>query len=263
MTYNSLSTASPDSREMQANPNNSQVLFKTFEGKLLLLLPRETGNGDSEAIAAASWPEIWQQLKLRLNAGETFWEANTEVELVAFDRLLDTRQLQEIAKALSEAQLQLKLINTSRRQTAVAAATVGYSVQQGSAAIGQESNSQEKGKALAEPLYLKTTVRSGIEIRHPGTVVIWGDLNPGGSVVARGDIVVWGRLRGVVHAGVDGNIKSAIAALQMEPTLIKIANLVARGPEKPPAKFYPEVAYVTNKGIRIARASEWGRRAGG
>ena len=160
MTYNSLSTASPDSREMQANPNNSQVLFKTFEGKLLLLLPRETGKGDSEAIAAASWPEIWQQLKLRLNAGETFWEANTEVELVAFDRLLDTRQLQEIAKALSEAQLQLKLINTSRRQTAVAAATVGYSVQQGSAAIGQESNSQEKGKALAEPLYLKTDRKS-------------------------------------------------------------------------------------------------------
>jgi septum site-determining protein MinC len=44
----------------------------------------------------------------------------------------------------------------------------------------------------------------------------------------------------------------------MEPALIRIANLVARGPEKPPAKFYPEVAYITNKGIRIARASDRG-----
>jgi septum site-determining protein MinC len=83
-------------------------------------------------------------------------------------------------------------------------------------------------------------------------------LNPGGSVIARGDILVWGRLRGVVHAGSEGNLKSVILALQMEPALIRIANLVARGPEKPPAKFYPEVAYITNKGIRIARASDRG-----
>lgn len=259
MAYNPLSMASPDSgTEIQINPNNLQVRFKREEGRLLLLLPPEIGNPESETIASASWQEIWQQLKLRLNAGERFWEANTEVELMAFDRLLDTRQLQEIAEALAEAQLQLKSIYTSRRQTAVAAATVGYSVQQGSAEIGQESNSQEKGKVLAEPLYLKTTVRSGVEIRHPGTVVILGDLNPGGSVIARGDILVWGRLRGVVHAGAEGNLKSVILALQMEPALIRIANLVARGPEKPPAKFYPEVAYITNKGIRIARAGDRG-----
>lgn len=254
MAYNPSDNASPNSvTEIQINPNNLQVRLKSEEGRLLLLLPPETGNTDSETIPAASWPEIWQQLKLRLNAGESFWEANTEVELVAFDRLLDARQLQEIAEALAEAQLQLKLINTSRRQTAVAAATLGYSVQQGSAAIGHESSSKEKGKVLAEPLYLKTTVRSGVEIRHPGTVVILGDLNPGSSVIARGDILVWGRLRGVVRAGADGNLKSAIVALQMEPALIRIANLVARGPEKPPAQFYPEVAYITNKGIRIAR----------
>lgn len=260
MAYDRSHSPSPNTgTEIQVNPNNLQVRFKTEEGRLLLLLPPEIGNTDSETRPVASWQEIWQQLKLRLNAGESFWEANTEVELMAFDRLLDSRQLQEIAEALTEAQLQLKLVNTSRRQTAVAAATVGYSVQQGSAAIGPESNSEEKGKVLAEPLYLRTTVRSGIEIRHPGTVVILGDLNPGGSVIARGDILVWGRLRGVVHAGAQGNLKSAILALQMEPALIRIANLVARGPEKPPAKFYPEVAYVTNKGIRIARASDWGR----
>ena len=243
---------------LEINPYQ-QVRFQREDGRLLLLLPPEKSGNESEAPTAATWPEIWQQFKLRLDSGERFWEPNTEVELMAFDRLLDTRQLQEVAEALGEVQLQLKLIHTSRRQTAVAAATGGYSVQQNSISTSSDLASTEKAKPLVEPLYLKTTVRSGVEIRHPGTVVILGDLNPGGSVIAEGDILVWGRLRGVVHAGAGGNLKSAIAALQMEPTMIRIASLVARGPEKPPAKFYPEVAYVTNKEIRIARFADWMR----
>jgi septum site-determining protein MinC len=71
---------------------------------------------------------MWQELKIRLNAGERFWQTNAEVDLMAGDRLLDVRQLQAIANALSEVDLQLKRVYTNRRQTAVAAATVGYSV---------------------------------------------------------------------------------------------------------------------------------------
>jgi septum site-determining protein MinC len=101
------------------------------------------------------------------------------------------------------------------------------------------------------------TIRSGVEIRHPGTVIILGDVNPGGSVVAQGDILVWGRLRGVVHAGASGNAQSVIMTLQMEPMLIRIAEYVARGPENQPTQFYPEVAYVTRQGIRISRSSDF------
>jgi septum site-determining protein MinC len=48
-------------------------------------------------------------------------------------------------------------------------------------------------------------------------------------------------------------------ALQMEPTQLRIADAVARAPETPPAQFYPEVAYVTPQGIRIARATDFSR----
>jgi septum site-determining protein MinC len=58
---------------------------------------------------------------------------------------------------------------------------------------------------MAEPLYLQLTVRSGVEIRHPGTIVILGDFKSGRAVIAEGDIFVWGRLRGVAHAGARGN----------------------------------------------------------
>ncbi|MEB3341948.1 septum site-determining protein MinC [Okeania sp.] len=254
----STSTTSTSEPEKQID-TNLQVRFKTEEGKLLLLLPPESNNGEIENPTPMTWTEIWQQLKQRLIAGEKFWQPKTEVELIAFDRLLDTRQLQEIAEALQEEKLQLEKVHTSRRQTAVAAATVGYSVEQKSISTSLNQNSPEKVQPLAEPLYLEMTVRSGVEIRHPGTVIVVGDLNPGGSVIADGDILVWGRLRGVVHAGARGNSKSVIMTLQMEPALIRIAEQVARGPEKPPVQFYPEVAYVVDQSIRISRARDFAR----
>jgi septum site-determining protein MinC len=225
----------------------------------LLLLPPETEVVGSAVSNSIAWSDLWQQLRHRLDAGERFWQPQTAVYLIARDRLLDGRQLQAIADALAEAQLQIKRVYTSRRQTAVAAATAGYSVEQQSPVAHLNQPAAEAEQALAEPLYLQTTVRSGVEVRHPGTVVILGDLNPGGAVVAEGDILVWGRLRGVAHAGSKGNAQCLIMALQMEPTQIRIADFVARGPETAPLRYYPEVAYVTPEGIRITRTTDFSK----
>jgi septum site-determining protein MinC len=235
-----------------------QVRFRSEGGKLLLLLPPE--GDDHQSNTSFHWTEVWQQLKQRLDAGERFWQPETTVHLIARDRLLDGRQLQTIADALTEAQLQLKRVYTSRRQTAVAAATAGYSVEQQASISHLNQPSPEATSGMAEPLYLETTLRSGADIHHSGTVVILGDVNAGSAVVAEGDILVWGRLRGVAHAGSKGNTRCLIMAVQMEPTQLRIADFVARPPETPPAQYHPEVAYVTPQGaIRIARAADFHR----
>lgn len=229
-----------------------QVHLKAESGKLLLMLPPQTEQKEAPAV----WSDLWLQLKQRLSGGEKFWEPNTAVHLIAESWLLDGRQLQEIAEALAESKLELKLVQTNRRQTAVAAATAGYSVEQESAIayINQNQVTPTKpGQPFLEPLYLETTLRSGVEIRHPGTVIVLGDVNPGSSIIADGDIIVWGRLRGFVHAGARGKRECLIMALQMEPTQLRIADSVARAPENPPVQFSPEVAYVTEEGIRIAK----------
>jgi septum site-determining protein MinC len=231
---------------------NQQVRLKSEGGRLLLLLPPET----EASSTALSWTDLWQQLKQRLSAGERFWQPNTAVHLIARDRLLDVRQLQSIEEALTEFQLQLKRVYTSRRQTAVAAVTNGYSVEQHTP-VAHLNQPAETGQALADPLYIQSTVRSGMEIRHPGTVVILGDVNPGSSIIADGDVMVWGNLRGVAQAGASGNTRCVIVALRMEPTQLRIADLVARAPEKPPTQYHPEVAYVTSEGIRIAKVVDF------
>ncbi len=214
-------------------------------GVIKLVLPTM-----AETPSGTSWVVIWEQLQQRLKGAKRFWQPLTPVQLYAQDRLLDARQLQVIADALGAVQLRLQNIHTSRRQTAVAAATAGYSVQQ------QEPEHLTATKPpLAEPLYLQMTIRSGVEIRHPGTVVIMGDVNPGGEVIAAGDIIIWGRLRGIAHAGSQGNSNCLIMALQMHPTQLRIAGYVARSPEQQPLQPEPEVAYVMmSEGIRITRA---------
>lgn len=237
----------------EENPD-FQVRFRSEGGRLLLLLPAETELPNS----TTTWADLFQQLNQRLNAGERFWQANTPVHLIARDRLLDVRQLQTIADVLTDAQLQLKRVYTSRRQTAVAAATAGLSVEQ-HPPVTHLNQPTEIGQALADPLYIQTTVRSGMEIRHPGTIVVLGDVNPGSTLIADGDVLVWGILRGVVQAGAAGNERCLILALRMEPTQIRIANFVARPPDTPPAQYQPEIAYVASEGIRIAGAIDFAK----
>ncbi|PHM09575.1 septum site-determining protein MinC [Nostoc sp. 'Peltigera malacea cyanobiont' DB3992] len=235
--------------------DNSQVQLKSKEGRLLLILPSESQVSASEL----TWSDIWQQIRQRLSAGDRFRVSNTPVHLMAQDRLVDTRQLQELAEALIEVQLRLISVSTSRRQTAIAAVTSGYSVEQLQPVTSLSTEPTATAIPQEDALYLEMTVRSGVEIRHPGTVILLGDLNPGGIVIADGDIIIWGRLRGIAHAGAGGNSECLIMALQMEPTQLRIADAVARAPEKPPMQFSPEVAHITPQGIRIARATDFSR----
>jgi septum site-determining protein MinC len=228
-----------------------QIRLKQENGIVKLILPTEAQT------PPGNWTHLWEQLQQRLQGGRRFWQPLSTVHLIAQDRLLDARQLQAIADALNEIQLELQLVATSRRQTAVAAATAGYSVSQqpiSTPLIAEEGEPNPGG--IAEPLYLQMTVRSGMDIRHQGSVIIMGDVNPGGEVFAAGDIIIWGRLRGMAHAGCLGNPQCLIVALYMEPTQLRIAEYVARAPENPPPEFEPEMAYVTPEGIRIARAMD-------
>lgn len=245
--------------EQGTGDHSLQVHFKTERDCLTLHIPPPTDT-------VMDWPELWQQLQQRLDAGKRFWNTSTPVNVVVGDRLIDQRQLQQLAAALSAVNLQLQCLHTSRRQTAIAAVTAGYSVEQQAPIMPLSQSSlaryrkPQSEQSVVEPLYLQTTLRSGNEVRHPGTVVVLGDLNPGSAVIADGDIMVWGRLRGMAHAGAGGNRQCQIMALQMEPTQLRVADLVARAPENPPAYFYPEVAYIEDDRIQIARATDFSKK---
>ena len=236
---------------------NLQVRIKTEKGNLCIYLPSEIKKEGS--IVSYAWSEIIQQIQQRLSGDSRSWDPNTPVRILANDRLLDTTQIQELADILLQANLRLKRFYTKRRQTAVAVVTCGFSVEQQTAqqALMTETTTNP---LVADPMYVQMTLRSGTEIRHDGSVIVMGDMNPGSVVIADGDILVWGKLRGIVHAGAGGNAGSIVMAIQMQPSQIRIADFVARGPSNVPAQFFPEVAYVTPQGkISITQAQNFTR----
>ncbi len=93
--------------------------------------------------------------------------------------------------------------------------------------------------------FIRSTIRSGTRIQYDGNVVVLGDVNPGGEIVATGNVVVLGTLRGMVHAGSDGNREAFIYALSLKPTQIRIAEAIARMPEETDdCKLCPELATI-------------------
>ncbi len=96
------------------------------------------------------------------------------------------------------------------------------------------------------------TLRSGQSIHFDGNVVIVGDINPGGEVVATGNVVVMGYLRGVVHAGAGGNEKAAVYAFRMRPTQLRIANHITRAPDGDDSgPIVPEIARIKDGTVVI------------
>ncbi|MHC1742371.1 MAG: septum site-determining protein MinC [Syntrophobacteraceae bacterium] len=74
---------------------------------------------------------------------------------------------------------------------------------------------------------VRNTCRSGMRIESPGDCVVLGDVNPGAEILAVGDVIVFGNLRGIAHAGALGDRSAKIWALSIEPSQIRIADLVA------------------------------------
>jgi len=120
----------------------------------------------------------------------------------------------------------------------------------------QKSRSVAKGTALepenCAPIIVRNTCRSGVRIVSPSDCVVLGDVNPGAEIIAEGDVVVFGALRGLAHAGAAGEQTARIWALSIEPNQIRIADLVAvppRGAKPAPARF--EVAEIQNGVIQV------------
>lgn len=101
--------------------------------------------------------------------------------------------------------------------------------------------------------FVRSTIRSGTRIEYDGSVVILGDVNPGGEIVASGNVIVLGILRGMVHAGVQGNREAFIYAINLKPTQIRIAEAIARMPEGEEREnaIQPELAKIKDGIIEV------------
>lgn len=101
--------------------------------------------------------------------------------------------------------------------------------------------------------FVTSTIRSGQVVEFDGNVVIIGDVNPGGEISAKGNIIVLGTLRGLANAGSDGNEDAIVAAFRLNPSQLRIASLITRKPDEEDSHSpkSPEIARIYDKAIII------------
>ncbi|MDF2927304.1 MAG: septum formation inhibitor [Paenibacillaceae bacterium] len=116
-----------------------------------------------------------------------------------------------------------------------------------------ESDEPKAADNKEAPLQLvKNIIRSGQILHIDGNLMLMGDVNPGGMVTATGDIYIMGSLRGMAHAGCEGNDKAVIAASHMKPTQLRIAQVISRPPDEwGIGDTYMEFAYINNGVMEI------------
>jgi septum site-determining protein MinC len=206
-------------------------------------------------IGKGSWSEILASLDDRLQQSASFFRnARVAVDLGA--RMTTEAELAPLLDLLKTHGLMLGAVRTSNERTFQAALALGLT--------STLESTEGAPVADAAPATTNTTVgayfvyrgylRSGHRLQRKESILVIGDVNPGAEVSSEGDVLVWGRLRGVVHAGSQGNQRAIVAALDLEPTQLRIANVMTIGPDPRPGQpgkwFWRRSA---NKRAEIAR----------
>lgn len=230
---------------------SGEIAVKGWRNGLLLVLPSE-----------GAWSEVVSGLEEKLEEAKTktFWQgAQTTLDLG--DRPVSEPELEAlIGRLKGDYGLVPMAIVSSYAPTRDGASKIGLTPHEKLPAPEKLEKTEKPEKADTpqfppnNALYLRTTVRSGQRLQHDGHLVISGDVNAGAEVIAAGDIVVFGTLRGVAHAGSHGDESARIIATNLRPTQIRIAGLIARSPDDgaPPLSKSPEIASIKDGEIHIS-----------
>lgn len=201
----------------------------TREG-LLLSLP-----GDARAIPA---PDVATALAAHLEAAEAFF-GGAEIIVDLGERQVSEEEVAIYREILEDRGVVVRGFTASSPQGRELLRKQGYHPlhivpveRQPSPpqAVAPQQANTAPNPDLGEALYLRRTLRSGARVRHHGHLVIIGDVNPGAEVAASGDIIVWGVVRGTVHAGALGDDGAIICALGLTPTQLRIGSHYALPP---------------------------------
>ncbi len=181
------------------------------------------------------------QLKDKLAASKDFF-SGTAVNLVFTGREFSDNEKQHVIDCIS-------------RQISLGNVDFSISIEK------EEENMAETIYETADKIYgteegmakfFRGTVRNGQRIDYQGNIIIMGDVNPGAEIIAGGNIIVLGNLRGMAHAGATGDMNAVVIALCLQPTQLRIGNIITRSPENEIEKpHYPEIAYINGDNLFI------------
>ncbi|MEW6405618.1 MAG: septum site-determining protein MinC [Chloroflexota bacterium] len=198
------------------------------------------------SLADAAWEDQRKALLAQIDERPAFFQG-ARLAMDVGTQILKVNDLVELRDQLSERNVSLWAVVSESPTTENTAQLLGLATR-----ISKPRPEEKRQFSIPEPtdesaLFINKTLRSGVRIEYSGHVVILGDVNAGAEVVAEGNVIVWGRVRGMIHAGSKGNRDAVICALDLSATQLRIAGEVSAvlKPQKSPR---PEVASINSEG---------------
>ncbi len=222
-------------------------MFVFMEGTVLTL--KGTQQGIRLRPLSDSWNEVLQELGHALQDAEAFFRGG-RVILDMGKQALSRENLISLCHILDQYDMELWAVLSENEETVHTARSLGLRTR----LPGEGSTREQPPASLPEAnaMLVQRTLRSGQSLQYPGHLILIGDVNPGAEIIAGGHIIVWGKLRGVAHAGAFGDEEAFICALELAPAQLRIAGHIGRPPEGRRRKSLPEFAKIVENDIVVA-----------
>lgn len=199
------------------------------EGLLITL-----GEGD--------WQSIFASLMEKITDKEKFFQG-AKLALDVGNRIIHAADLGTLRDRLADKNIILWAILSNSPVTELTAQDLGLATRISVPKPERIIKSIESSIPGEDAIFLRKTIRSGFKVVSNGHIIIFGDVNPGGEIIAGGSVIIWGRCQGVVQAGIDGDQNATVCALDLHPTQLRIAGIIAISPKRK-GKPQPEVAKI-------------------
>jgi septum site-determining protein MinC len=198
-------------------------------------------------MSEGEWPELEQALLTHIDEQGAFLKG-AQITVEIGNQILRAADLGHLRDVLSERGINLRAVLTHSPTTEIAAQDLGLATRLSTPRPERSTHTLDTKLTGDEAMLVQRTLRSGHNINFFGHVIVLGDVNPGAEIIAGGNVVVWGRLRGTVHAGAEGNQDAIICALDLSPTQLRIAEQISVESKKK-KKSQPEIARLVDNRV--------------
>jgi septum site-determining protein MinC len=192
---------------------------------------------------AGEWTEMASRVAQRIDEQRAFFKG-ARVALDVGTRPVRHHELDSLKAVLTNREITLWAVVSASETTQAAARHLGLETTLITYNEELETTPVDPEEAGTAGVVIMRTLRSGRTIRNNGHVIVFGDVNPGAEIIAGGSVFVWGRVRGTVHAGANGDENAVVCALDLIPTQLRIASYITISPEDKKRKPRPEMAAV-------------------
>ncbi len=190
------------------------------------------------------WSEIAVRVAERIDEQKAFFKG-ARVALDVGVRPVIQLELDRLRSILKNREITLWAVVSASETTKSAAQNLGLETSLVTHNEEQlETTPVDPEEAGSSGVLINHTLRNGRTVRNQGHVVVHGDVNPGAQIIAGGSVYVWGRVRGIVHAGANGDETAVVCALDLTPVQLRIASYITVSPEDKRRKPRPEMASV-------------------